>query len=85
MTLYALQQVLGENIERINDYKMDDEEMAKTLEKADMISRLAKQMINNADVILRTDKLVSDGKLRSATILQLVGGVTKNGAEEKNG
>ena len=34
-----------------------------------MIARLAKQMINNADVVLRTDKLISDGKLGKESII----------------
>ena len=82
MTLYGLQKVLGENIENINDCALDKEEMAAALEKADMISRLAKQMINNADVILRTDKLAAEGKLSNGTILQMVGGAT--GKEANN-
>lgn len=39
-----------------------------------MIARLAKQMINNADVVLRTDKLISEGKLnKESTISKIVG------------
>ena len=38
-----------------------------------MIARLAKQMINNADVILRTDKLIAEGKLQDSTIEKVVG------------
>ena len=33
----------------------------------------AKQMINNADVVLRTDKLIAEGKLRESTIEKIVG------------
>ena len=28
------------------------------------VSSLAKQMINNADVVLRTEKLIAEGKLK---------------------
>ena len=73
MTLYGLQKVLGDNIETINDLAMDEDERKKAYEKADIISRLAKQMINNADVILRTDKLLSEGKLSNSTIERVVG------------
>lgn len=72
MTLYGLQKVLGEQIENINDVAMSDEERKMAFEKADIISRLAKQMINNADVILRTDKLISEGKLSDSTIERVV-------------
>ena len=73
MTLYDLQKVLGERIEITNDLAMGEEERKVENEKSDMIARLAKQMINNADVILRTDKLVSEGKLQKSTILKVVG------------
>ena len=73
MTLYELQKVLGERIEITNDLAMSDEERKKENEKSDMIARLAKQMINNADVILRTDKLISEGKLKERTIEKVVG------------
>ena len=73
MTLYELQKVLGERIEITNDLAMSDEERKKENEKSEMIARLAKQMINNADVILRTDKLISEGKLKESTIEKVVG------------
>ena len=73
MTLFELQKVLGERIEITNDMAMSEEERKKENEKSDMIARLAKQMINNADVILRTDKLIAEGKLKSSTIEKVVG------------
>ena len=73
MTLYDLQKVLGERIEITNDMALSDEERKKENEKSDMIARLAKQMINNADVILRTDKLIAEGKLKESTIKKVVG------------
>lgn len=73
MTLQELQLILGERIRLTNDLAMGEEERKKEMEKSDMIARLAKQMINNADVILRTDKLVSEGKLRDSTIEKIVG------------
>lgn len=73
MTLLELQRVLGERIAITNDLAMGYEERKKEMEKSDMIARLAKQMINNADVILRTDKLVAEGKLRDSTIEKVVG------------
>lgn len=73
MTLYDLQKVLGERIEITNDMALSDEERKKENEKSDIIARLAKQMINNADVILRTDKLIAEGKLKESTIKKVVG------------
>lgn len=73
MTLMELQNILGERITITNDLAMGEEERKKENEKSDMIARLAKQMINNADVILRTDKLIAEGKLQDSTIEKVVG------------
>lgn len=73
MTLLELQKILGERIAITNDMAMGEEERQKENEKSEIIARLAKQMINNADVILRTDKLRSDGKLKDSTISKVVG------------
>lgn len=74
MTLMELQQILGERIEIANDVAMGEEERKKENEKSDIIARLAKQMINNADVVLRTNKLFSDGKIsNNSSIAKMVG------------
>ena len=69
MTLMELQKILGERIELTNSMDVTCEEAKNENEKSDMIARLAKQMINNADVVLRTDKLISDGKLGKESII----------------
>lgn len=53
MTLLELQDVLGKAIVSIEDG-------TGSIDKAKAIASLAKQMINNADVILRTDKFVNN-------------------------
>lgn len=74
MTLLELQQVLGERIEIANDMAMGDAERKQENEKSEIIARLAKQMINNADVVLRTDKLIASGSLnKNSTISKIVG------------
>lgn len=73
MTLVNLQKVLGDQVELISDMAMDEAERKAAYEKADIIARLAKQMINNADVILRTDKLAGEGKISDSTIQKVVG------------
>lgn len=74
MTLLELQDVLGERINiSKNMHGMDEETRKKENETSELISRLAKQMINNADVILRTDKLIAEGKLQNSTIKKVVG------------
>lgn len=75
MTLVKLQGILGDQIDTVNalESDIDDAERKKAYDKADVIARLAKQMINNADVILRTDKLAGEGKISDSTIQKVVG------------
>lgn len=53
MTLLELQDALGRAITAIEDG-------TGNIDKAKAIASLAKQMINNADVMLRTDKFVNN-------------------------
>lgn len=53
MTLLELQEMLGEAIKGVKDGTED-------VDKAKAIASLAKQMINNADIVLRTDKFVNN-------------------------
>lgn len=81
MTLLELQKILGERIEITNDMAMSEDERKKENEKSEIIARLAKQMINNADVVLRTDKLISESKVsKNSTIAKIVG----SDVDEKN-
>lgn len=70
MTLVELQKVLGERIEIVNNDSLNPEEREKEDAKSEMIVKIAKQMINNADVILRTEKLQAD---TGSTIAKVVG------------
>ncbi len=72
MTLIELQEILGERIRIATDENMSVEDRKKEAEISQTISSLAKQMINNADVVLRTDKLVAEGKLQNSTIERLI-------------
>ena len=73
MKLLELQKVLGERIELAKDTKLSDEQRKLETERSEIIVRLAKQMINNADVILRTDKLREEYKLTGSNIDKVVG------------
>lgn len=74
MTLLELQEVLGERIRIATDKTISAEERKREADISQTISSLAKQMINNADVVLRTDKLVAEGRLQDSNIQKLVGG-----------
>lgn len=73
MTLVELHNVLCERIKIAKNRDMPIEERAKEAEISMTISSLAKQVINNADVVLRADKLAAEGKLINSNIQKLVG------------
>ena len=72
MTLIELQKILGERIEIANDLAMNNEKRKIENEKSEVIAKLAKQMINNADIILRADKLITENKSKNLTIKELI-------------
>lgn len=72
MTLSELQDKLGEQINLITDEKTPYEAKKKLADVATVVSSLAKQMINNADVILRTEKLIAEGKMKDSTIEKMI-------------
>lgn len=51
MTLMELQKILGERIRIVSNTEMSMDERKKEAELSQTISSLAKQMINNADVV----------------------------------
>lgn len=75
MTQLELQQLLGEELKKVYDSEtLPRETQIKVLDTAATISSLAKQMINNADVVLRAEKLENDGKLRNSAIIAMIKG-----------
>lgn len=72
MTLIELQNKLGEQIEALTNPEASNETKKQAAEIAAVVSSLAKQMINNADIVLRRDKMISEGKLKYATINKLI-------------
>lgn len=74
MTLVELQEVLGKQIEQLTDEREPYENKRRIAENAIVVSSLAKQMINNADVVLRSVKFVADYKLEDSTVKDMVTG-----------
>ena len=73
MTLVELQEILGERIKIATDETMKPQDRMKANEQSEIIARLAKQMINNADIVLRTNKLQDEGKLKDRAIVGMIG------------
>lgn len=79
MTLIELQNKLGEQIELLTDKNTPFSAKKSLSDVAMTVSSLAKQMINNADVVLRTEKLVAEGKLKESAIQGLIRGQQNDG------
>lgn len=73
MTLVELQNILGERIEIARNKDMDIETREKETSLSQTIATLAKQMINNADIVLRAEKLIAEGKLQNSNIEKMMG------------
>lgn len=75
MTLIELQKVLGDRIEVCLRSDMTPEERQEENEQSALIVGLAKQMINNGDLILRTEKLMAQTKsLKESYAMKLITG-----------
>lgn len=75
MTLIELQKVLGDRIEVTLKNDLTPEERQMENEQSTLVVGLAKQMINNGDLILRTEKLSAQCKnLKESYAMKLVAG-----------
>jgi len=74
MTLIRLQEILGDRIE-LTLCDMTTEQRAIENQQTALIIEAAKQMINNGDLILRTEKLVAQNKaLEQSVAMSLIKG-----------
>lgn len=75
MTLMELQSVLGDRINVTLKEDLSTEERQVENEQSGLICELAKQMINNADLILRAEKLQAQTKsLVHSHVMELIDG-----------
>lgn len=73
MTLVELQKILGDRISIALDDSLTPEERQTENEQSTLIMELAKQMINNGDLILRTEKLMAQNKnLKNSIAMSLI-------------
>ena len=74
MTLVELQKVLGDRIETTLQ-EMEPEQRQIENEQSYLIMNLAKQMINNGDLVLRTEKLMAQTRaLENSIAYRLING-----------
>lgn len=75
MTLMELQDVLGDRVKITLREDLTTEERQMENEQSALVVELAKQMINNGDLILRTEKLAAQAKcLKESFAMKLVSG-----------
>lgn len=72
MTLMELQKILGERIRISIDTTLSTEERIKESQISQTIASLAKQMINNADIVIRADRMRAEGKISESRIDRMV-------------
>ena len=75
MTLVELQKVLGERVTITLNKNLTAEERQTENEQSALIMNIAKQMINNGDLILRTEKLMAQTRsLNNSIAMKLITG-----------
>ena len=57
MTLLELQTIFGETLNKVREENLTPEERQVVNEQSSLIMNIGKQMINNADMMLRYEKL----------------------------
>lgn len=72
MKLVELQKILGERITICLDTDLTPEERQEENEQSKLILGLAKQMINNGDLILRTEKLMAQSKTLTESVAYML-------------
>lgn len=73
MTLVELQEVMGDRINVTLKEDMTPEERQIENEQTALIIGIAKQMINNGDLILRTEKLMAQTRsLKNSITMDLI-------------
>lgn len=72
MTLTELQKELGAQIEILTDKNIDPSKRSEYLQTAQAVSALAKNMINNADIVLRSEKMIAQNLLTNSKIEQML-------------
>ena len=79
MTLLKLQEILGERVDVTLDNSLSPEQRQIENEQTALVVELGKQMINNGDLILRTEKLMAQTKsLTRSYAMELIDGSGKN-------
>lgn len=72
MKLTELQQVLGDRVRITGNQEKTEEQRRQDNSDSEVIAKIAKQMINNADIMLRAEKLNTETNI-SKTLKHIIG------------
>jgi hypothetical protein len=74
-TLVDLNNHLFEQMERLNDDELTDEELEKEIKRADAMKDIASQIINNAQIVLKATELNMEYSRNEVTVPKMLIGV----------
>ena len=74
MTLLELQSIFGETVRKVRQENLSPEERQIVNEQSALVMNIGKQMINNADMMLRYEKLqAQNANLVHSQLKEIVG------------
>ncbi|MGL5512811.1 MAG: hypothetical protein ACRDBM_06170 [Sporomusa sp.] len=73
-SLVDLNSLLFEELERLSNPDLSDEELNIEMRRSSSMSQIAKNIINNADLVLRAAKFNDDRLDADATLPRMLGG-----------
>ena len=74
-TLVDLNNHLFEQMERLNDDELTDEQLEKEIKRADAMKDIASQIINNAQIVLKATELNIEYSRNEVTVPKMLIGM----------
>ena len=74
-TLVDLNNHLFEQMERLNDDELTDEQLEKEIKRADAMKDIASQIINNAQIVLKATELNIEYSRNEVTVPKMLIGI----------
>lgn len=82
-TLYDLNNHLFEQLERLNDDELTDEQLEKEIKRTDAMTDIATQIISNAHVVLKATELKMEYSRGDVAVPRMLTGSIKENDDEK--
>ena len=82
-TLYDLNNHLFEQLERLNDDELTDEQLEKEIKRTDAMTDIATQIISNAHVVLKATELKMEHARGDVAVPRMLTGSIKENDDKK--